>query len=198
MKGQTPSINLNLTKTGTDATTYTATPSNAGIAVTADGIIAGGIKSKPSAFSCRTLHWLWSTGLKAYGVTVDNTVATSAAAGQGSADPNDSVSVTATVVDNRTVNATAVNLGNVIVGASTGDQDSTLSTIGDDNNNTRVTIDGTSATDGSVTVAAGTNQLFNDAGDSINRSVSEHLPRRVQKVAALDYRQQVKVWQVRR
>ena len=170
---QTPSLNLNLNKTGTDATTYTATPSNSGISVTADGSIAGGNQVEAISVQLQNnANGSAGTGSKAYEVTVENTVATSAADGQGSADPNDTINISATVVGNRTINATAVNLGNVIVGASTGGQDSTLSTIGDDDNNTRVTIDGTSATDGSVTVAAGTNQLFNDAGDSINRSVA--------------------------
>jgi hypothetical protein len=116
-----------------------------------------------------------TTGAKSIvnGVTIDNQAATGVSgSNQGAFDANDSVTVTATVVSNRTVSASSVNLGNVIKGALTQSVNSSLTTTGDDNNNTRVTVNGTSANDGSVTVAAGTSQLFDAAGDSVNRSVS--------------------------
>src|SRR5262249_39990954 len=48
----------------------------------------------------------------------------------------------------------------------------TLTTTGDDNHFTHITVNGTSATDGSVTVATGANQLFNSAASTTNRNVS--------------------------
>lgn len=173
MAGQTPSLGVNLNKTGSDATTYTATPSNNGLVATADGAIAGGAAVEAVSLQLQNnANGSASTGLKSYNLTVDNTAADSAAAGQGSADPNDVVAVGATVVGNRAISAAAVNFGSVIVGASTGAQVSALTTVGDDNNNTRVTVNGTSATDGEVTVAAGASQLFDAAADTVGRSVS--------------------------
>lgn len=173
MQGQTPSLNVNLTKTGSDATTYSAVASNNGLTVTADGAIAGGSQNEIVGLQlANNANGSASTGTKAYTLTVDNTIGTSAGAGQGSADANDVVNVSATVVGNRTINSSAVNLGSVIVGASTGAQNTTLSTTGDDNNNTRVTVNGASATDGSVIVAAGSSQLFDGAADTVLRSVA--------------------------
>jgi hypothetical protein len=171
MLHQTPTTNFNLTKTGSDATTYTATPS-AGIAVTADGMIAGGAQSEPVSVQLQNISaGSASTGVKSYNVVVDNTAADSAASGQGSADADDTVAVTATVVDNRTITASTANLGNVIKGALTAPATSALTTTGDDNDFTRVTVNGTAATSGSVTVAAGASQLFDGAADTVNRSV---------------------------
>src|SRR5262249_162562 len=80
--------------------------------------------------------------------------------------------VSATVVDKRTISASSVNLGKVIVGAASATQASALTTTGDDDHFTRVTVNGTSATDGVVTVAAGSSQVFNGAGSTTNRNVS--------------------------
>lgn len=171
--GQTPSLNVNLTKTGSDATTYAATPNNNGLTVSADGAIAGGNQNESVGLQLQNnANGSAATGVKAYTLTVDNTASNSAAAGQGSADPNDAVSVSATVVANRVLASTPVDLGSVIVGAPTASQLSTLSTSGDDDNNTRVTLDGSAATDGSATVTAGASQLFDDASDSVGRGVS--------------------------
>jgi hypothetical protein len=78
----------------------------------------------------------------------------------------------ATIVDNREVDATGVDLGSVLVGATTGAQTTTLSTTGDDDNFTRVTVDGTSATNGGVTIAAGSAQEFTDDADTTTRSLT--------------------------
>jgi hypothetical protein len=173
MVGQTPSQNINLSKTGSDTTTYTAVVNNNGLGVTADGAILGGAQSETVGLQLQNnSNGSGTTGSKTYTLTVDNTASNSAAAGQGSADPNDIVNVTATVVGNRTITASAVNLGNVIVGASTGTQTTTLSTTGDDNNNTRLSLGAGPGTDGSVTVAAGSSVVFNDAADSASRDVS--------------------------
>lgn len=171
--GQTPSLNVNLTKTGSDATTYAATPNNNGLTASADGAIAGGNQSEVVGLQLQNnANGSAANGVKAYTLTIDNTASNSAAAGQGSADPNDAVSISATVVANRALAASPVDLGSVIIGAPTASQLSTLTTSGDDNNNTRVTLDGSAATDGSATVAAGASQLFDDASDSVGRNVS--------------------------
>jgi hypothetical protein len=175
MQGQTPTLGFNVVKSGStsNSTTYTATPNIAGISVSpGSGSMAFGAQS-----ALNTVQLLnaplgsGSTGAKSYNVTVDNT-ATTAFGGGGSDDANDSVTVSATVVANRTISASAVNLGNVIVGATSSSQVSALTTTGDDNHFTRVTVNGTSANDGSVTVAAGSSQLFNEASDTVNRNVS--------------------------
>lgn len=173
MQNSTKSVNVALTKTGSATTTYTAVANNNGVSVTADGNIAAGSQSETVALNlANNANGTASTGVKAYTVTVDNTIGTTGGANQGSADPNDTVSVSATVVANRDVNASTVNLGKVLVGSTTGSQTSTITTAGDDNNNTRVTVNGTAASSGGVSVAAGSNQLFDGAADSTTRSVA--------------------------
>src|SRR4029079_4605771 len=94
------------------------------------------------------------------------------AVGKGSTDVDDVVNVSATVVGNRTISAPTVDLGKVIVGATSSTQASTLTTTGDDNHFTRVTVNATAANDGSATVAAGSSQVFNAAASTTNRNVS--------------------------
>lgn len=78
----------------------------------------------------------------------------------------------ATIVDNREISASGVDLGSVLVGSTTGAQTTTLSTTGDDDNNTRVTVNGTSASNEGVTIAAGTAQLFDNASATTTRSIT--------------------------
>jgi hypothetical protein len=78
----------------------------------------------------------------------------------------------ATIVDNREIDATGVDLGSVLVGSTTGAQTTTLTTTGDDDNFTRVTVDGTSASNDGVTIATGSDQEFTDASDSNTRSIT--------------------------
>jgi hypothetical protein len=173
MLGQTPSTNVTLTKIGSDATTYTAVASNNGIVATADGSIASGSQSETIGVQLQNnSNGSGATGAKTYQVTADNTADTSFATGKGSTDVDDVVNVTATVVNNRAISASAVNLGKVIVGAASTTQISTLTTTGDDDHFTRVTVSGAAANDGSVTVAAGSSQLFNAAASTTNRNVA--------------------------
>lgn len=173
MQGQTPSTNVSLTKTGSDTTTYTATASNNGIVASADGTIGANNQSESVGVQLQNnANGSGSTGAKTYQVTADNTADSSFAAGKGSTDVDDVVNVSATVVDNRTISASTVDLGKVIVGATSATQVTTLTTTGDDNHFTRVTVNGTSANDGSATVAAGSSQLFNAAASTTNRNVS--------------------------
>jgi hypothetical protein len=82
------------------------------------------------------------------------------------------VSVSGAVVANRTVSASAVNLGNVLVSATTAAQTSTLSTTGNDDNFTRITVSGSQASAGGVTAAAGVTTLFDAGNVTTTRSVT--------------------------
>ena len=90
--------NVNLTKTGSDETTYTATRANNGVTVTADGVIAGGGQTETISIDFNdNANGSGTAGAKSIAVTIDNTAATSDGAGKGSADIDDVINVTATV-----------------------------------------------------------------------------------------------------
>ena len=172
MLGQTPtSGNLALGKTGDDATTYTAAPSNDGLSVTADGAIDGGVQTENiTASLVNNANGSGSTGAKSWTVTIENTAADSAAAGQGSNDPNDVISVSGTIVDERVVSQQLggpTDLGKALVGVSMSGT-AVLSTDGDDDNFTRVTVAGGSDADITVAVDAG---IF-DSMETQNRAAS--------------------------
>ena len=82
------------------------------------------------------------------------------------------VSVSGAVVANRTVSASAVNLGNVLVSATTAAQTSTLSTTGNNDNFTQITVSGSQASAGGVTAAAGVTTLFDAGNVTTTRSVT--------------------------
>jgi autotransporter-associated beta strand protein len=93
-------------------------------------------------------------------------------AGQGNAQSPIAIPVTGTVVDNRVVVATPASFGPVHVGAALS-QSITLSTTGDDNHYTRVTVPNPSAPDGNgMSVAGGANPTFNGPAVSDTRTVS--------------------------
>ena len=163
-----PTNNVTLNKTGTDTTTYTTTAGGQATVADAGTSFAAGTQNDQISVGINRS----TTGAKTGTVTVVNTATTSAAANQGSADGNDVINVSGTVVANRTITAGSVNLGKVLVGTTTGSQASSLTTTGADLNNTRVTVNGTAASSGGVTVAAGSSQLFNEATDTIVRNVS--------------------------
>lgn len=163
-----PTNNVTLNKTGTDTTTYTVVAGGQATLAGNGTSFAGGTQSDQISVGVNRT----TTGAKTGTVTVDNTAASSGGANQGSADPNDVINVSGTVVADRVISGESVNLGKVLVGTTTASQDSTLSTIGADIDRTRVTVNGSAASNGGVTVAAGTGQLFNEATDSVDRSVS--------------------------
>ncbi len=114
-----------------------------------------------------------TTGLKTGTLTVNNTDLTTGGAGLGSADANDTITVNGQVVDNRVVNTTTANFGRVVIGANvtTG---TTLSSPGDDDHNTRVTVNGNaSASDsnGVFIVGATSGMTFNGTFTSGGRTV---------------------------
>lgn len=173
MVNQTPAISVNLSKTGINPTSYTASPSNSGVSVLADGSIDANNQTELASVQLQNnVQGSATTGNKNYTVTVHNSATTSSATGHGSADADDSISVDATVVDNRTVSASSVDFGNVIKGSLTQVATSTLTTTGSDANFTRVTVNGVAATDGSVTVASGSNKLFDNAAATTSRNLS--------------------------
>lgn len=78
----------------------------------------------------------------------------------------------ATIVDNREIDATTVDLGSVLVGTTTDAQSTTLTTSGDDEHRTRVTVDGDSVTTDGVTIVSGDSHLFDSADAETTRSVT--------------------------
>ena len=81
------------------------------------------------------------------------------------------ISMTGAVVDNRIVTASPVNLGVFHVGTTTATGITTLSTTGDDNYFTRVTV-GTTGGSGDFLVTGGTGTLFNSATSVGSRTLS--------------------------
>jgi hypothetical protein len=163
-----PTNNVTLNKTGTDTTTYTVTAGSQATVADAGTSFTGGAQSDQISVGVNRS----TTGAKSGTVTVDNTAASSAGSNQGSADNNEVINVSGTVVADRVISAESVDLGKVLVGTTTASQDSTLSTTGADADRTRVTVNGTTASNEGVTVAAGSSQLFNEASDTVDRSVS--------------------------
>jgi hypothetical protein len=114
-------------------------------------------------------------GLKSGTVTIDNTDLSSGGAGQGSVDGDDVVNISASVLDNRTITSTPAVFGSVIVGYI-GSIQTTLSTSGDDNTFTRVTVlgNGVAADANGVSLDAAGSALFDTNGETALRSVSAY------------------------
>ena len=82
------------------------------------------------------------------------------------------ITMTGAVVDNRVVTSTSASFGVVHVGAAIS-QSITLSTTGDDNYYTRVTVaNGGTDSNGFLTVSGGSNPTFNGASVTDNRTIS--------------------------
>ena len=82
------------------------------------------------------------------------------------------ITMTGAVVDNRVVTSTSANFGVVHAGAGLS-QGITLSTNGDDNYYTRVTVaNGGTDSNGFLTVSGGSNPTFNSASVTDNRAIS--------------------------
>ena len=169
--GQAPtSGNLALAKTGDDATTYTATPSNDGLSATADGSIDGGAQTENiTASLVNNANGSGSTGPKSWTVTIDNTAADFAAAGQGSDDADDVINVSGTIVDERVVSQTGgpVDFGKSLVGVGVSGT-AVLATTGADDHFTRITVAGGS--DAAITVAV-SGDVF-DSTETQNRAAT--------------------------
>ncbi len=165
MQNSNASQNVTVNKAGASATGYTASVSGDAKTTTPTGSISGTTGTLNVGVDSTT------TGAKVGTITLANTATTSNGAGQGSLDPNDTISVSGTIVADRTVTSNSVNLGKVFVGATvTGT--ATLTTTGADDKFTRITTSGSAVTTGEVTIAASSNTTFNSASSTATRGVS--------------------------
>jgi endonuclease I len=117
-----------------------------------------------------------STGLKSGTITLHNSDLTSAGAGMGSADGDDVISVTGSVLAKRTltVSSNQINFGTVIVGAAVS-QSVSITTTGDDNNATRLNVAGSTSADANGIAIQGAPTLFNAANSAATPSVGGQL-----------------------
>ncbi len=190
MKGRPmPTNNVTLNKSGTNPTTFDVTVGGEATS-TAAGInnafdYNAQTRTIPVTLSSSTAV----TGLKTGTVTVNNTDITSGGTGMGSADGNDVITMNVQVIDNRTVSGSAVAFGSVIVGGTT-TQNTTLSTTGDDNNFTRITVRAlaVSADSNGVSATAGAGDvLFNGAGVTTSRTLSGTFSSTGSKVGSVSF-----------
>jgi len=166
---------VTLSKIGTDPTTYDLTGTSN--VVTPANTLGPGqafdYGSQTRTVSASLSDSTSTTGLKTGTIALDNTdLTTSNSTNTGSADGNDVITVSGQVVDNRVIAATPVAFGRVIFGAVVSGN-TTVSSAGDDNHNTRVTVLGTaSSTDGNgAFIAAGANTTYNGTTTTGTRTV---------------------------
>ena len=177
--GTLGTTNVTLNKAGTTPTTFDIATSGNAITVASGGsLLAGTGQPMPYNAQTRTLTLglnasTATTGLKSGTVTINNTDLTTLATGRGSADGDDVITVTASVVDKRAVTATAttINLGNVVTGATINTGYSLVTTLTDDQA-TRVNVAGSTAIDGNGLRINGTTALFNSASSTSPRSLT--------------------------
>lgn len=163
LNSSNPTDNVTISKVGTSTTSYTVTAGGqATVSGNGTSFATGSVTDPITVGINRT-----SVGAKTGTVTVDNTATDSAGAGQGSADANDVINVSGTVVANRTVTASSVNLGKGLVGATlTGT--STLSSTGIRTETADVTVGGGSNAAG---VSVGGSTVF-DSTETVDRTVT--------------------------
>jgi endonuclease I len=164
---------ITVSKIGNDPTTLDVTAT--GSATSSGGLPIG--PGQPMDYGAQSKTLLAglnaptsSTGQKSGVITIANTDLTSSAAGRGSADGSDTIQVGGTVVDNRVVTAATVDLGAVHFGTSAMGS-TTLTTSGDDDHWTRVTVAGQLFNSATSTGTANIGPTFNTAG-SVAASVS--------------------------
>lgn len=168
--GPSPTNNVTLNKTGASSTTYSAGTSGDAAVSGNSGSFGGGAQSDQITVDVDRS----TTGVKNGDVTIENEATTSNGPGEGSDDPTETISVSATVVADRQIDGTT-NLGSVFVGATvTGT--ATLTTSGDSNNFTTVTVNGNAVTEvtssGTASVLAGTSTTFDEGSDTAVREVA--------------------------
>jgi len=159
MQNSTPSTTLDLVRDSNGTLTVTFTYS-AGLTGPASANANGGSDPANPTVSLQNIAaGTGSTGVKSWTDTI-----------VGGSGADLSQTLNATVVANRLVTGSAVNLGSVIVGGNYGGT-SNLSTTLDDDNATRVTVATTAAADGNgVSITGGTGTLFNAASSTGTRS----------------------------
>ena len=172
--GVMPTGSTTINKTGADPTTFDLTATS-NVVAAANVIGTGqpfdyGTQSK--TFSVGLSDSTATTGAKTGSLTINNTDLTTGGAGEGSVDGNDTINVTAQVVDNRVITASNADFGRVIVGSPV-TTDTTLTSTGDDNHFTRVTVKaaGTSADVNGVFITAGSDQTFNGTLTTATRTL---------------------------
>ncbi len=164
---------VSVTKTGVDPTTFDLTTSgNAATIASGSALIAG--TGQPMDYGPQTRAIVAglngstaTTGLQTGTITIHDTDLTSAGPGKGSADGDDVINVSGAVLDNRVVTGTNVDLGAVhLGGAQSGN--TMLSTTGDDNHFTRVTVAGrlfnSASSTGSATIGPSLGTAGSTAG----------------------------------
>lgn len=156
MQGSNTTTNATVTRTGTGDANYSTSTNNAtapatGTITGASGSVAVGVNTS-------------QTGAQTGTVTLTNTSNASDTA------PNKTITVSGTVVANREING-EVNGGKVFVDATvTGT--ATITTHGDRDHYTSVTVNGAAVSQGDASVAAGATTVFDDAGDSTTREIT--------------------------
>lgn len=155
IKDQAASQNVALGKTGTGDAEFTTSTSGAATTTTAEGTVTA------SGGSVNVGLDTSATGDQSGTVTLTNESTTLP-------ENTTDIDVSGTVVDNRTITATGVSLGKVLVGYSA---TTTLTTTGDDDHYTRVTVPGGEVTDNGVTLS-GSSAVFDDAADTSELTVT--------------------------
>jgi hypothetical protein len=173
MQGQTPTLNFDINKVGSDGTAFAAAANSDGISVNpVTGDLLGGNRTQTLTVGLNANdHGSATLGPKSYTITIDNLAQSSDGAGLGSDDADDLVAVSATVLQDRTITDDAVALGRVMVGRNTS-KATTLRTTGDDDHNTRVTVHSATLASAPAQIAIGSTKLFDDPTDTLSASVS--------------------------
>ena len=162
MLHQTPAVGLTLNNSETFSANYTAVASSGIIGPASGNAAPGGNALNVSLVN--NAAGSGSSGEKTYNYTVTNTV------NAGDMATPKTVTLGATVLDNRTVTVPSTDFGLVHVGTAVS-QTITLSTTGADTNFTRVTVAGALADSYGLGVSGGTNPTFNGPAITDNRTL---------------------------
>jgi endonuclease I len=179
VNGTLGTSNVAFNKTGSDPTTFDLTTAG-NAAINSGGtsnLIAGVGQGIDFNSQSRTINVglnaaTSTTGLKTGTITLHNSDLTTSGVGHGSADANDTINITASVLAKRVVtpSVSSVTFGTVIVGAPLSSSFN-LTTTGDDNSATRVNVAGSSSVDANGMQITGTTSLFNSATSMATRSL---------------------------
>ncbi len=171
MLSNVPSSNVAISlSSGTSQTGFSASTSG-GAAALASGNGPGAIPPSGNvAVSLTNATGSYSGTVFVQNSGDDGTGPGSAGPGLGAEQPPIPISVTGTVVDNRVVTSTSASFALIHLGQSVGSLPITLSTIGDDNQFTRVTVLNGSDANG-LAVSGGSNTLFNSPTATDSRTL---------------------------
>jgi hypothetical protein len=156
MQGSSTTTNVTVTRTGTGDANYSTATNNA--TAPATGTISGASGSVGVGVDTT------QTGAQTGTVTLTNT--------SNAADtaPNKTITVSGTVVANREIEGTA-DAGKVFVGSAVSGT-ATISTHGDSDHYTNVTVNGNAVTQGNASVSAGETTLFDNANATTDREIT--------------------------